>query len=160
MKKILLVLLFCIAAFADGEPGIPALVELVSGTKQAAHFLGIENDTVSLGVTIQGKFTVIRIPKDRFKRIVDEKGNDLLAIPDSSSATVSDSAAIQDTSVNDSSAFTVSEPTFLDSVETRHIFISFERRSSDSTLADQLEQLIIRLLKESGTPTTTSAITG
>lgn len=155
MKKILLVLLFCIAAFADGEPGIPALVELVSGTKQAAHFLGIENDTVSLGGTIQGKFTVIRIPKDRFKRIVDEKGNDLLARPDSSSAAVSDSAAIQDTSVNDSNEFIVSEPTFLDSVETRHIFISFERRSSDSTLADQLEQLIIRLLKESGTPTTT-----
>lgn len=154
MKKLLLILLLCSVAFADGNPGIPALVELVNGSRQAAQFLGIENDTVHLGGTIQGKFTVIRIPRERFNKIVDEKGNDLLAIPDSSSAAVSDSAAIQDTSVNDSNEFTVSEPTFLDSVETRHIFISFERRSSDSTLANQLENLIVRLLKESGSPIT------
>ena len=42
---------------------IPSLVELVTGTKQAAQFLGIQNDTVSLGGTIQGKFTVIRIDR-------------------------------------------------------------------------------------------------
>ncbi|WP_407455884.1 PEGA domain-containing protein [Fibrobacter sp.] len=168
MKKILLVLLLSIVAFAEGEPGIPALVELTSGTKQAAQFLGIENDTVSLGGTIQGKFTVIRIPRDRFKRIVDEKGNDLLTIANSTATTkgslgkdsvsqvaTGDSTAVLDSSVNDSNAFAVSEPTFLDSVSTHHIFVSFERRNSDSTLANQLENLIIRLLKESGNPITT-----
>jgi hypothetical protein len=66
MKKLLLILLLCSVAFADGNPGIPALVELVNGSRQAAQFLGIENDTVHLGGTIQGKFTVIRIPRERF----------------------------------------------------------------------------------------------
>ena len=78
MKKFILTFaLFWVSTLWAGE-GIPSLVELVTGTKQAAQFLGIQNDTVSLGGTIQGKFTVIRIPKNRFKSIVDEKGNDLL----------------------------------------------------------------------------------
>ena len=40
--------------------------------------MGIENDTVSLGGYIQNKFTIVKIAKKQFKRIVDEKGNDLL----------------------------------------------------------------------------------
>ena len=162
MKKLLLIFLFSITAFAGGEQGIPATVELVSGTKQAAHFLGVQNDTVSLGGTIQGKFTVIRIPKNRFKSIVDEKGNDLLlpntVSPDTlaKEALQQDSATSDTTVVQDSASFVEPhEPTFLDSVETRHIFVSFECRSSDSAFANQLESLIIRLLKESGTPITT-----
>ena len=83
MKKFILTLAILWASAIWADEGIPSLVELVNGTKQAAQFLGVQNDTVSLGGTIQGKFTVIRIPKNRFKSIIDEKGNDLLngAIP-------------------------------------------------------------------------------
>ena len=99
MKKFILTFaLFWVSAVCASE-GIPSLVELVTGTKQAAQFLGVQNDTVSLGGTIQGKFTVIRIPKNRFKSIVDEKGNDLLngAIPPQDS--VVQSTAEQDSLV-------------------------------------------------------------
>ena len=168
MKKILLILLFCTAAFAGSEQGIPALVELISGTKQAAHFIGIANDTVSLGGTIQGKFTVIRIPKNRFKSIVDEKGNDLLnpapetskqdtlatgsTQPTENEVSASPDSLAQDSSIDETPVY--KEPTFLDSVEARHIFISFDCRNSDSTLANQLRSLMTRLLKEAGTPIT------
>ena len=146
MKKFILTFaLFWVSAVCASE-GIPSLVELVTGTKQAAQFLGIQNDTVSLGGTIQGKFTVIRIPKDRFKSIVDEKGNDLL----------NGTTAPQDSSVQETNQAEIveepHEPTFLDSVVGKHVFVTFERRNSESTLAEQLENLIIRLLKESGTP--------
>ena len=79
MKKFILTFaLFWVSAVCASE-GIPSLVELVTGTKQAAQFLGVQNDTVSLGGYIQNKFTIVKIAKKQFKRIVDEKGNDLLA---------------------------------------------------------------------------------
>lgn len=65
------------ATFADPE-GIFVDVELLSGTRQRAKLMGIENDTVSLGGYIQNKFTIVKIAKKQFKRIVDEKGNNLL----------------------------------------------------------------------------------
>ena len=142
MKKILLTfaILWISAAWA-GETlspdslGIPSHVELVTGTKQDAQFLGVKDDTVSLGGTIQGKFTVIRIPKNRFKSIVDNNGNDLLNANESLPAEVpvQDSSvqdsAVQDSAVQDSAnaeqqdssasqfEFTAPTPTFLDSVE-------------------------------------------
>ena len=79
MKKIILLLAFALtAAFADPE-GIFVDVELLSGTKQRAKLMGIENDTVSLGGYIQNKFTIVKIAKKQFKKIVDEKGTDLLS---------------------------------------------------------------------------------
>ena len=79
MKKIILLLAFALtAAFADPE-GIFVDVELLSGTKQRAKLMGIENDTVSLGGYIQNKFTIVKITKKQFKKIVDEKGTDLLS---------------------------------------------------------------------------------
>ena len=158
MKKFILTFaLFWVSTLWAGE-GIPSLVELVTGTKQAAQFLGVQNDTVSLGGTIQGKFTVIRIPKNRFKSIVDEKGNDLL---NGTNTAIAPDSAKQDSTVQDSSLLDSAnsglvaephEPTFLDSVENKHVFVTFERRNSESTLAEQLENLIVRMLKESGTP--------
>ena len=149
------------------EEGIPSHVELVTGAKQDAQFLGVKDDTVSLGGTIQGQFTVIRIHKNRFKSIVDDNGNDLLNQPQEapSQASAQDSVA-QDSTRQDSTAqdSTVQDSTQNDSavvehsietpVEGQHIFVSFERRNSESALAEQLENLIIRLLKESGTPVT------
>ena len=80
MKKILFTIAFtCVSwLFAQGAEKIPVTVELVSGARQQALFMGIVQDTVNLGGNIQGQFTVIRIHKSRFRSIVDEKGNDLL----------------------------------------------------------------------------------
>ena len=78
MKKIFSILsIALVAAFADPE-GKLVDVELLSGTHQRAKLMGIENDTVSLGGYIQNKFTIVKIAKKQFKRIVDEQGNDLL----------------------------------------------------------------------------------
>ena len=177
MKKFLFTLLFfgiawCLAA---EMPGVRATVELVSGATQSAQFLGIQNDTVSLGGSIKGHFTVVKIPVHRFKSIVDEQGNSLLPPPDtaavpnaapaSAPSSAPDSSESKDTltqgdaprdSMNvDSLAQDLPrERTLLDSVEGKHIFVSLERRSRDSVLAEQLENLIVRLLKESGTPIT------
>lgn len=79
MKKIIPLIIFTLAASIWAEdPGVQAQVELLSGTRQKARFLGIKNDTVSLGGYIQNQFTVVRIAKSQFKKIVDEQGNDLL----------------------------------------------------------------------------------
>ncbi len=191
MKKFLLTLiLLAFAAHAQDSKGIRANVELVSGTKQVAQFLGVDQDTVSLGGTIQGKFTVIKIAKNRFKSIVDEKGNDLLnasqkpeasapadtataaegtataaadsAVSSEGSAAATDSttaAADSATIATDSAAVPSSEPAdpsiynaFLNSVDSKHIFVALERRAIDSDLADQLNSLMMRMLQESGVP--------
>ena len=82
MKKIFSILaITLVAAFADPE-GTIVDVELLSGTHQRAKLIGIENDTVSLGGYIQNKFTIVKIAKKQFKRIVDEQGNDLLNADD------------------------------------------------------------------------------
>lgn len=171
MKKILLTFALFWVSVIWAEEGIPSHVELVTGAKQDAQFLGVQNDTVSLGGTIQGKFTVIRIHKDRFKSIVDDQGNDLLNQPQEAPQSAPAEASVQDTTVQDTTVqdtiakdSTLQESTQTDSaavehsietpVEGQHIFVSFERRNSESALAGQLENLIIRLLKESGTPVT------
>ena len=78
MKKIFSILAIAlVAAFAEPE-GKLVDVELLSGTQQRAKLIGIEKDTVSLGGYIQNKFTIVKIAKGQFKKIVDEQGNDLL----------------------------------------------------------------------------------
>ena len=78
MKKIFLLISIALAAAFAEPDGKYVDVELLSGTHQRAKFLGIENDTVSLGGYIQNKFTVVKIAKKQFKKITDEQGNDLL----------------------------------------------------------------------------------
>ena len=105
MKKILLTFALFWVSVIWAEEGIPSHVELVTGAKQDAQFLGVKDDTVSLGGTIQGQFTVIRIHKNRFKSIVDDNGNDLLNQPQEapSQASAQDSVA-QDSTRQDSTA--------------------------------------------------------
>lgn len=154
MKKFILtfVLFWAFAAFADELQGVRATVELVTGAKQTAQFLGIQNDTVSLGGSIKGQFTVVRIPANRFKSITDEKGADLLHGAGSNQSTSSVSAQTQQESTVQETETTYTEPSDFDSVEGKHIYIPLERRSSDSAFAEQLDNLIIKLIKESGTP--------
>ena len=172
MKKILLTFALFWVSVIWAEEGIPSHVELVTGAKQDAQFLGIKDDTVSLGGTIQGQFTVIRIHKGRFKSIVDEQGNDLLNQPQAPAEASTQEASAQEVSTQESSVqdtlaqdSTLQDSTQSDSavveehsietpVEGLHIFVSFERRNSESAIAEQLENQMIRLLKESGTPVT------
>ncbi|MBO4436568.1 MAG: PEGA domain-containing protein [Fibrobacter sp.] len=83
MKKVILLLAASLMAhaFAEDPQGKQVMVELVSGTKQKAQFLGIENDTVSLGGYIKNEFTVLKFPKSQFKSILDSLGNNILAAP-------------------------------------------------------------------------------
>ena len=85
MKKVILLLAASLMthAFAEDPQGMQVMVELVSGTKQKAQFLGIENDTVSLGGYIKNEFTVLKFPKSQFKSILDSLGNNILAAQDS-----------------------------------------------------------------------------
>lgn len=176
MKKILVALILWLAftAQADELQGVRANVELVTGAKQTAQFLGIQQDTVSLGGIIQGKFTVLKIAKNRFKSIVDEAGNDLLnaTVVDSSAVSIaaSDSAAIDSASVDSvdtiiadsataespNSPSADSTPAFLHTVDGKHILVALERRSIDSLLASQMNNLIAKLLQESGIPVVTA----
>ncbi|MCQ2105782.1 MAG: PEGA domain-containing protein [Fibrobacter sp.] len=157
---LLLVLAPLSAVLADDLPGIRANIELVTGTKQTVQFLGVNQDTVSLGGVIQGKFTVVHILKDRIKSIVDEQGNDLMNISKTPAALSSDSSSVvQDSSQaaeaqQDSSTKPLPQPApvFLDSVQGKHVFVAMEHRAIDSVLAEQITPIIIRLLQESGTP--------
>ena len=174
MKKFILsfVLFWAFATYADELQGVRATVELVTGAKQTAQFLGIQNDTVSLGGSIKGQFTIVRIPANRFKSITDEQGADLLHAASSNqtvdsvrtdsipadttiSDTIARDATLQDSTIQDTTdAIAAPLPTYLDSVEGKHIYIPLERRSSDSALAEQLDHLVTKLIKESGTPVT------
>lgn len=176
MKKLILpfVLFWAMSVFASDIPGVRVSVELVNGAKQSAQFLGIQNDTVSLGGSIQGKFTVVRIPASRFKSITDNQGNNLLnqAAPAQADSTVAETASAdtatqaastqvdstQEASAQDSLqqpfVQTYSDPTFLDSIDGKHIYVALESRGSDSALAEQINQLSIKLIKEGGTPIT------
>lgn len=163
MKKIILSIAFSLLATTlalAAEKGVHASVELVSGVTQKALFLGVENDTVSLGGSINGKFTVVRIAKDRFKSIKDEQGNDLLASLQDKSVeqnsavstiqtdAVADSAEVGADSSMDESAV----PGLFAEVENKHVLVALERRTSDSSVAAILENLTNRMLQESGIP--------
>lgn len=150
-------ILLTVQVLLAAEPQGPSVsVELLSGTKQKAQFLGIQNDTVQLGGYINNKFTVVRIAKSKFKSIVDTSGTDLLlanpadsvqaASPDSI-ANVNDSAqvATNDTLQDDSP--TATKPLELSSPT---VLVSFEDEIGDSTLAMQINTLTARFLLESG----------
>lgn len=156
MKKVIAALAVSLAAFAfSQEQGVSVDVELLSGTKQHAQLLGIANDTVQLGGYIQNKFTVLRIPKEKFKSITDSLGNDMLnapvnapadssamaaSTPDSTSAAIDSVASATDSTAIDSNAAAVPEqPAAL---------VSFDTGDSADGLAAQMTALTARLLLE------------
>jgi hypothetical protein len=79
MQKIFPIFLFlAIGAFAQAqaqpEHGIPVRVKLLSGAEQDAELLRVARDTVFLGGSIDGKFTVVRLHKNAFAWIGDSSG--------------------------------------------------------------------------------------
>ena len=163
MKKIVSLIALCLSVhvFAEDPQGIFAQVELVSGTKQKAQFLGIVNDTVSLGGYIKNQFTIVKFPKAQFKSIIDEKGNDLLnpakATPDSAAVADSSIAKSDSTQANDSTAQDTAtaglEQNNNDSAVSAKgnpakIFVSFEPSDIDAATQDLLGNITYRLLHE------------
>ena len=150
-----LILLLAQILLAAEPQGPSVSVELLSGTKQKAQFLGIENDTVQLGGYINNKFTVVRIAKDKFKSIVDPSGKDLLQARDSvassvdSTVTEADSAAIAKDSSQASSEDTT-KSTNIQALSAPTVLVSFEDEIADSVLVLQINALASRFLLESG----------
>lgn len=163
MKKIVLTLafsLFSLAGAADPQ-GTYAQVELVSGTKQKAQFLGIANDTVSLGGYIKNKFTIVKFPKAQFKSIVDEQGNDLLnpastgnapadtvsAVAAADSASVDSTTASADSTVADSASTDTAGATATAGT-TNKVFVSFEPSEVPQATSELLGNITYGLLCE------------
>lgn len=162
IKKTILLIATCLVALvgAQEERGIYAQVELISGTKQKAQFLGIENDTVSLGGYIKNTFTVLKFPKSQFRSIVDEKGNNLLESPagkDSSQAATADS--VQATAVDSSEAlpqdplaegFIPEEPNAQSATEEvpERIFVGYESTGIDTNKRNVLTALTFEIMHE------------
>lgn len=141
-------------------------VELVSGTHQRAKFLGIENDTVSLGGYIQNKFTVVKIAKKQFKKIVDEQGNDLLnGTPkkeESKSKPKADQKASAKAEANAKQAAPKADTTQVSEqpqskeaspAEIRTVLVAYDADGVEQSFADQFTALTARLLMESGEKT-------
>jgi len=167
MKKIIytLALIFSVLAYAADPQGIMSNVELLSGTKQRAQFMGIENDMVLLGGYIKNQFTVVRIAKDKFKSIVDDNGNDLLATAtapatapeapiakaDSSKNVATETPAVPATTDSTAvdSASTEPQPQTAIQLQSDKVFVAFEA-GGDTVLLQQLNALTARLLLESG----------
>lgn len=175
MKKAIAVITLLVAtlAFAQETQGIKANVELLSGTKQRAQFLGIQNDTVQLGGYIKNQFTIVRFHKDKFKSIVDEQGNDLLhpatttdsltqsapadtvtqaAMDTTGTSPIADSADTASTAEKTSEVATDSSvaPENIVKVRQGSVLVSFESTSDDTLMSQQITALAARLLLESG----------
>ena len=173
LKRTFLLIAACLVALVGAEEnrGIYAQVELISGTKQKAQFLGIENDTVSLGGYIKNEFTILKFPKAQFKSIVDEKGNDLLnasvgAEPPASapaeSAQTASTNAVDSTQVSatESSDDTPQDPLATDSSLTEpashatakdvpeRIFVGYESTGIDTNKRNTLTAFTFEIMRE------------
>lgn len=160
MKKLLtlLIVFLVTGAIAQDPQGIKADVELLSGTRQRAQFLGIQNDTVQLGGYIKNKFTIVRIVKSQFKSIVDEQGNDLLNPPKAteSPSTVGDSSLVQDSIQTQDSiqvqADSVPEavPPKVLELKSQSVMVTLAPIPADTALSMQIDAMIARILYENG----------
>lgn len=169
MKQFIFLLAVIFTAFTFAEEktqGVMANVELQSGLKQRAQFIGVENDTVHLGGYVKNQFTIVRLPKSSFKSIVDEQGNDLLyskssvnktAKGDSSQNNVAaKDSLVQDTLHKDSltaspdstTDTTITEKPF--HLESNTVFVGFNNLPADSTTPTQVTALVAKILAEAG----------
>ena len=172
LKKFVLLIATLLVPFAlAAEPqGKFAQVELLSGTRQKAQFLGIVNDTVSLGGYIKNQFTIVKFPKSQFKSIVDEEGNDLLNAAPDSAATATDTAKAADASAaqgesavtaqNDSTNAADTNAADVNSADTSNaesnvaqparpkIFVGFESDGLDTNKRNLVESITFGLLRE------------
>ena len=148
------VLLAFLSLSAQEKSGPMVNVELVSGTKQRAQFLGIEQDTVHLGGYINNKFFVVKLPREKFKSMTDSTGADLLkaaAPKDTVSSSLVDSVTSDTGAVKTTSTVPPQEePARVDTLQESTVYVSYESSIADSALAFQIDALTLRFLLESG----------
>lgn len=151
MKRLLATFIFLFTAilWAADPQGVFANVELISGTKQKAQFLGIENDTVQLGGYIKNNFTIVRIAKKQFKSIVDENGNDLLnpkpqqkdSIPEKTDIPADSLASTSNDSTNASVESPTSKDSFLKDLRENNVnAVFFNFKSNGLPLSKEKEE--------------------
>jgi len=75
MIRIISYILVLTALLVAGTPHTEVWVELQSGVKQKAWYLGMQNDSVVLGGQVNGQETSVKLPRSRFVKI--------LVLPDS-----------------------------------------------------------------------------
>lgn len=154
MKHYLITIILFVSAtiFAAEQQGVMANVELLSGTKQRAQFIGIENDTVQLGGYIQNKFTVVKIAKGQFKSIIDDKGNNLLEQQVSTEANRDTVSSTSDSTANsevDTTSASVAE-TIPEKSYAPKVFIASEQTQAISAPIQQISAITSQLIVESG----------
>lgn len=135
--------LFFLSSFlwAEEPHGPTVYVELKSGTKQKAQYLGSIKDTVILGGYIQNSYTKIKLPKSAFKSILDSSGQALF----SSEKKLPSEDLISSTEIIQSDTVKKEEPI---SIKDKIILIPLKRRGIDSLLAERLLHLTSELLIE------------
>lgn len=137
MKHYLFILLILVSSLWAVNPnGSTVFVELNSGIKQKAQYLGTVGDTIILGGYIQNTYTKIKLPKSSFKSILDSTGQSLFS-------------SIQD-SVSKDSVLPIKEvekPAPI-SLKNKTIILPFIRRGIDSLLAERLLHLTSEILSE------------
>ena len=153
MKSLTPIFILCMSLglFAQEKSGPMVNVELVSGTKQRAQFLGIEQDTVHLGGYINNKFFVVKLPREKFKSITDSTGADILYSAEASADTTRVNPTDSTAGLNNvQEPAARQEPVRLDSLTETTVYVGYESSIADSTLALQIDALTLRFLLESG----------
>ena len=139
-----LTLVFSSLLWAEDPQGPSVYVELNSGTKQKAQYLGTVKDTVILGGYIQNTYTKIKLPKSAFKNIQDSAGNILLSSEESGlliaekTKNTPSSSATEDSTESSASVC----------LKGKTILIPLQHRGIDSLLSIRLLDLTEVVLRE------------
>lgn len=159
MKKffILIGLIVCALYARMPAEGESVDVELKSGLKQRAKFVGIHQDTILLGGYIKNQFSVVRIPKSSFANIKSKDGEMLsleieedIAPEDSSDKVDSLQAVLPDSSTQIAEIDTTKQDSagIVKDWKGKTLFIPFNRRPIDSSFTENLQNVLFALLDE------------
>lgn len=134
-------LVFVSFIWAIDPQGPTVYVELNSGTKQKAQYLGSIQDTIILGGYIQNSYTKIKLPKSAFKSILDSTGQSLFK-------TENEFSSKDTASTVEKTEALVEEKVEPISLKNKTVIIPLMRRGIDSVLAERLLHLTVELLSE------------
>lgn len=148
-------LIFSVILYAAEKQGIEVHVELLSGTTQKAQFLGIDKDSVNLGGYIKNQFTVVRIPKSKFKSITDSTGKNILDSIDATQPPIKQDSSIQAVADTNTQAPNSTVQPAKDSTATTHavsyakVFVGFKASDiPDQSKSELFSAIAASALKE------------
>lgn len=157
---------FSILFAEEARIGIPVSIELVSGAKSNAEYLGKSNDTLFFGGFVADTFTVAKILKSRISTLRDSNGN---ALPldladtllherqrgaDSAKAAKPDSSSpAQDSATPPKDSLSTTRPDSEKAPKNlagKSILFPAMHRPIDSALAARIRDLAFQILREEG----------